>query len=89
MGLVDRIVPPEMLLDVAVAYAGELANFCSPAAMRTIKGQLLRSQDSTFVETIEEGDQLMLEALNAPDFKEGLDSYLEGRPPAFSGLGIS
>lgn len=89
MGLVDRIVAPETLLEAAIAYAEELANFCSPAAMRTIKGQLLRTQDSTFAESIEEGDQLMLEALNAADFKEGLDSYLEGRPPVFSGLGIS
>ena len=57
--------------------------------MRTIKGQLLRSQDSTFVEAIEEGDRLMLAAFNAPDFREGLNSCLEGRPPAFPGLGIS
>lgn len=89
MGLVDRVVARELLLDAAVAYAQELANFCSPAAMRTIKGQLLRSEDSTFAEAIDEGDRLMLEALSGPDFKEGLDSFLEGRPPAFSGLGTS
>lgn len=89
LGLVDRIVAPEMLLDAAVAYAEELADNCSPAAMRTIKRQLLQANDSTFAEAIEEGDQLMLEALNAPDFREGLDSYLEGRPPTFSGLAIS
>jgi enoyl-CoA hydratase/carnithine racemase len=89
MGLVDRVVAPEMLLEAAVAYAEELAKSCSPAAMRTIKRQLLRTEDSTFAEAIEEGDQLMFEALGAPDFREGLDSYLEGRAPAFSGLGIS
>lgn len=88
-GLVDRVVAPELLLDEAVAYAEELASSCSPAAMRTIKGQLLRTQDITFAEAVEEGDQLMLEALEAPDFAEGLNSYLEGRPPAFPGLGIS
>lgn len=89
MGLVDRVVAPEMLLDAAVAYAQELASSCSPAAMSVIKGQLLRTQDSTFAEAIAEGDQLMLESLGAPDFREGLTSYLEGRPPAFAGLAIS
>lgn len=88
LGLVDRIVAPELLLDEAVAYAEELAMSCSPAAMRVIKGQLLRTEDITFAEAIEDGDQLMLEALNGADFKEGIASYLDGRPPAFSGLAI-
>lgn len=70
----------------SVAHADDLADLCSPAAMRTIKGQLLRSQDSTFVEAIEEADRLMLDAFDAPDFHEGLNSCLEGRPPAFPGV---
>jgi enoyl-CoA hydratase/carnithine racemase len=37
LGLVDRVVAPELLFDAAVAYAEELANFCSLAAMWTIK----------------------------------------------------
>ena len=89
LGLVDRVVAAEQLLDAAVAYAEELASSCSPAALRTIKRQLFQVEDSSFAESIEEGDRLMLEALGAPDFKEGLNSYLEGRPPAFSGLAIS
>ncbi|WP_406034218.1 enoyl-CoA hydratase-related protein [Nocardioides sp. NBC_00163] len=89
LGLVDRVVAPELLLDAAVAYAEELASFCSPSAMRTIKEQLLRSQDITFAQAVDEVDQLMLDAFNAPDFREGLNSYLEGRPPVFPGLGLS
>ncbi|EKT78279.1 enoyl-CoA hydratase/isomerase [Rhodococcus opacus M213] len=89
LGLVDRIVAPEMLLDAAVAYAEELADNCSPAAMRTIKRQLIQANDSTFAEAIDESDRLMLEALESPDFNQGLESYLEGRPPTFSGLAIS
>lgn len=89
MGLVDRAVAPELLLDAAVAYAEDLAHFCSPAAMRAIKGQLLRAQDSTFAETVHEADRLMLDAFDSPDFREGLNSYLEGRSPAFPGLVVS
>jgi len=89
LGLVDRVVAPELLLDAAVAYAEELANFCSPASMRTIKSQLLQAQDSTFAEATHEADRLMLDAFNSPDFREGLNSYLEGRLPAFPALPVA
>jgi enoyl-CoA hydratase/carnithine racemase len=89
LGLVDRIVVPELLLDAAVAYAGELADLCSPASMRTIKRQLLQAEDSTFVEAVHEADRLMLDAFDSADFREGLHSYLEGRPPAFPGLAVA
>jgi enoyl-CoA hydratase/carnithine racemase len=89
LGLVDRVVAPVLLLDAAVAYAGELANLCSPASIRTIKRQLLQAHDSTFAEAVHEADRLMLDAFNAPDFREGLNSYLEGRPPAFPGLAFA
>lgn len=89
LGLVDRVVAPEVLLDAAVAYAGELADLCSPASMRTIKRQLLQAQDSTFAEAVRDADRLMLDAFSSPDFREGLDSHLEGRSPAFPGLALS
>jgi enoyl-CoA hydratase/carnithine racemase len=86
LGLVDRVVAPELLLDAAVAYAGELADLCSPASVRTIKSRLRKAHDSTFAEAVHEADRLMLDAFNSLDFREGLNSYLEGRLPAFPGL---
>lgn len=89
LGLVDRVVAPELLLDTAVAYAGELAELCSPASMRTIKKQVLDAHDSTFAEAVREADQLMVDAFGSSDFREGLNSYLEGRLPAFEGLAVA
>jgi enoyl-CoA hydratase/carnithine racemase len=57
--------------------------------MRTIKSQLLQAQDSMFAEATHEADRLMLDAFNSPDFREGLNSYLEGRPPAFPALPVA
>jgi hypothetical protein len=31
----------------------------------------------------------MLDAFNTPDFREGLNSYLDRRPPAFPGLAFA
>jgi len=89
MGLVDRVVEAEVLLETAVAYAEELASFCAPVAMSAIKQQVLKAHDSTFDEAVIESNQLMLESFESPEFVEGVNSYLERRPPAFDGLSVS
>lgn len=89
LGLVDRVVTPELLLDAAVAYAAELADLCSPASMRTIKRQLLDAPASTFVDAADAADRLMLDSFGSADFREGLTSHLDGRQPAFPGLAVA
>jgi enoyl-CoA hydratase/carnithine racemase len=87
IGLVDRIVEPEALLDAAVAYADELARNSSPASMSIIKAQIQRAMDSGFSAAFAEAGELMMESFRQPDFAEGVASYVEGRPPAFAPLG--
>jgi enoyl-CoA hydratase/carnithine racemase len=86
MGLVDRVVPREELLDAAVAYAQDLATHCSPASMASIKAQVHADLDRSFAESVAAADDLMLESFTRPDVQEGVQSYLEQRPPAFPGL---
>jgi enoyl-CoA hydratase/carnithine racemase len=89
LGLVDRIVEPDQLLDAAIAYAEELGAFCSPAAMLAIKQQVDSAHETTLAEAVDDANRLMLESFTSPDFTEGVTSYLEGRPPAFQGLALS
>ena len=86
MGLVDRVVEPDALVDAAVAYAAELAQHCSPWAMSVIKQQVHTSLDVGFGQAEAEADRLMNVSLNGPDVVEGVTSFLEARPPAFAGL---
>jgi enoyl-CoA hydratase/carnithine racemase len=86
MGLVNRLVAPEALVDEAVAYAQDLAATASPSSMATIKRQVQRHMDITFAEAVAESDALMRESFASPDVREGVDSYLEVRPPAFAPL---
>jgi enoyl-CoA hydratase/carnithine racemase len=88
MGLVDRLVGSEELLDAAVAYADDLATHCSPTAMQAIKQQVLNAQNVAFSAAAEEADQRMAEAFAGPDFVEGVASYLQDRPPKFPGLAV-
>lgn len=88
MGLVDRVVAEDLIVNEAIAYAEELALQCSPTSMATIKAQVQRDLERTFVEADAEADRLMLASLNAPDMKEGVASYVERRPPAFAPLAV-
>ncbi|MCG3751955.1 enoyl-CoA hydratase-related protein [Amycolatopsis sp. Poz14] len=86
MGLVDRIVEPDALVDQAVAYAAELAAVCSPTSMSIIKHQVHRAMDTDFATAFAEADHLMFESFHRPDAREGVSSYLEGRNPEFPPL---
>lgn len=86
MGLVNRLVTPEALVEEAVAYAQSLADASSPLSMATIKQQVQRHMDSTLAEAVADSDALMRESFEWPDVREGVSSYLERRPPAFAPL---
>jgi enoyl-CoA hydratase/carnithine racemase len=72
---------------VAVGYARDVATNVSPSSMATIKRQLRRYQTTGLDEAVADSAELMRQSTVGPDFKEGVESYLEGRVPAFSPLG--
>jgi enoyl-CoA hydratase/carnithine racemase len=86
IGLVDRVVPADRLVDEAVAYALDLARNCSPTSMAVIKSQVQRHLAATFADAVAESDRLMLESFGWPDLAEGVASYRERRAPAFPPL---
>jgi len=86
MGLVNRVVTHDRLLDEARAYALELAEKCAPSAMRTIKAQMWRDMTSDLRSAYDRAGDLMNATFLGEDFKEGLASWQEGRSPAFPAL---
>ncbi|UXX97485.1 enoyl-CoA hydratase-related protein [Streptomyces sp. AD2-2] len=89
MGLVNRLVEPEELLPAALAYATELARSASPYAMSLIKRQLADDQSRSFTESRDTAAALLATAKRAPDYREGVRSFIERRQPEFAGLGES
>ncbi|MER5182425.1 enoyl-CoA hydratase-related protein [Streptomyces sp. NPDC002896] len=87
MGLVNRLVEPENLLPTAIAYATELARSASPYAMSLIKRQLADDQSRTFTESRDSAAALLATAKRAPDYREGVRSFIERRQPEFAALG--
>lgn len=86
LGLVNRVAPGESLLDEALAYARDLATNCSPASMATMKRQVYADLERGVQPALDEADRLMLRSFAAPDFVEGVTSFVERREPRFPAL---
>ena len=83
VGLVNRVLPHEELLPFVAAYARDLAENCSPASMSIMKRQIYQHLAASLGDAHDESVRLMLESFSRPDFKEGVQSFLEKRPPKF------
>jgi enoyl-CoA hydratase/carnithine racemase len=84
LGLVNRIVPPEQLMQDAIAYARDIAEHCSPLAMAAIKRQVYDDWFRTASESEDEWRRLIAQPHRKPDFREGVSSYVEKRSPRFA-----
>jgi enoyl-CoA hydratase/carnithine racemase len=85
IGLVNRLCPAETLREETYAYARDLADFVSPSAMAVIKRQLYDVPFQTLAEATIDANREMQIALKGNDFREGVASFVEKRPPRFTG----
>jgi enoyl-CoA hydratase/carnithine racemase len=83
IGLVNRVLPHEELTKFVREYVAELAANCSPASMQIMKRQVYGHLSQELGPAEKESARLMAESFSRPDFKEGVNSYLEKRPPRF------
>jgi enoyl-CoA hydratase/carnithine racemase len=88
LGLVNRALAPESLIEETLAYARELAVQCSPASMAAMKRQVYADLDRGLDDALEQADRLMLASFSGPDFVEGVTSFVERRDPSFAALAV-
>lgn len=87
MGLVNRAMPAEDVLPHSIRYVQDLAERCSPTSMAVMKRQVYEQLTARLGPSETEAQQLMLQSFGRPDFKEGVASFLEKRPPHFARRG--
>lgn len=87
-GLVDRVYADDELLANTQAYIEDLAAHASPTSLMTMKRQVYRHLNSNLEDAMRESTQLMNESLERPDFKEGVASFIERRPPNFAQIKV-
>ena len=88
IGLIDRIFPQDELVNGARAYIEDLAANCSPTSLMMMKQQVYRHLNMPLGEAMRESNKWMAESLQRNDFKEGVRSFLDKRPPEFAKIKI-
>jgi len=86
LGIVNRVFPNEKLLEETNAYVRELAERCSPTSLMHMKQQVYRDLIAPLGEAMLDTEQRMAASNRWPDFKEGIASFVERRPPQFPPL---
>jgi len=87
LGLVNAAVPPGEAYDFSRRYLVGLATTSSPSSLAVMKRQVNQQTHAGLGAAEREAQRLMLESFGRPDFKEGVASFLEKRPPKFPRLG--
>jgi enoyl-CoA hydratase len=81
IGLVNRVVPHEKLMDEAMAMARQIAS--GPAAVHFAKQSMFQAIQHPFKEALNQGSEIYGEVYKTKDFKEGVTAFLEKRKPTF------
>jgi len=86
MGLVNKVFTSETFAENVLAYARLLAETVSPRSMAVMKAQVWKSYFQDFGEALVTADAEMPPSFKWPDFKEGVDHYLQKRAPKFADI---
>jgi len=84
MGLVNRVVPDDQLMTTAREWASEIAAN-APLAVQTTKRMMRMGLDESFDTMVDHIMGHLAGLFASEDFKEGVRSFMEKRPPKFTG----
>ena len=82
IGLVNRVVPQDQVLDTALALADDICR-CAPLAVQAIKKSMRRTEGMSLEEALWCENALGLPLYDTEDYDEGRAAFMEKRPPKF------
>ena len=84
IGLADRVVPADQLIEAVAAYVDDMAATVSPRALAVIKAQVQRHLAVPYDDAALDSEALMVDALKHPDATEGAAHFIERRSARFA-----
>ena len=88
LGLAVASVPRASVVETAIAYARNLTDNCSPAAMAVVKRQLFADWMRDHQSAVRESASIFEMLHSSPDFSEGINAFMEKRPARFAPLAL-
>jgi enoyl-CoA hydratase/carnithine racemase len=88
LGIAERLVDTGESVSAASDYIKELAASASPTSLQIMKAQVYRHLNMPLGEAMNETNEWMATSLRQEDFKEGVRSFIERRPPQFKRISI-
>ncbi len=88
LGLAERLCETGTSLAEASNFITELAASASPTSLKVMKAQVYRHLNASLGEAMQETNAWMAESLVRDDFREGVRSFIEKRPPEFARLSV-
>ena len=83
-GLITQMHAPDALLDAAMQMAERIANN-APLSVKLVKQAMQRAYDLDLEAMMQLEIAGMLACLTAEDYREGMQSFIEKRPPKYRG----
>ncbi|MGH7778534.1 MAG: enoyl-CoA hydratase-related protein [Candidatus Binataceae bacterium] len=85
IGLVNRVVPADKLMETAREVASHIANKCSPLGVAHAKKLVYKHLFTDLATAIHDDDESMTAMTKSDDFKEGVKAFMEKRPAKYQG----
>jgi enoyl-CoA hydratase/carnithine racemase len=88
LGLAERLCDTGTSAKEAALYIKQLAASAAPMSLMVMKQQVYKHLNMPLGDAMRDTNRLMAESLKRDDFKEGVRSFMERRPPQFKPLKV-